>query len=219
MYLVEHAIIIVHRRKRNRMITIQLRHAAFAVLLISAAFLGLQPASTSTITTQPHGLGTIKVNVSGVAVPIQHKHFFAQPATPTSTTTTTATLSLQGSLEGRGDCEDMQIDSITGTLVIGSTTYWIIQGHGIINKHGYVQITARTALGNHKYELVLHGKLQGNNVVFNSPQSKLSSQYFLSLSGTANWVTYFTCTTTRKSESESETERESKTVTWTTESD
>jgi len=101
-----------------------------------------------------------------------------------------ASLTLSGSFSVNGNGE-MKLSGITGTLTIGGVSYQITSGSGVISGKGLVEIHA-TALkpvshGFQQFELILHGTstytpTQGT-IAFTSPQSKLASQYFLSIQG------------------------------------
>lgn len=182
--------------------TIQKHQFAPALLLLAVSLFALRPPST--VADQQHAAGTININATGQATPIKK----GKGQVPTS-----ATLILTGSAHTEGNGE-VKINDLTGSLQIGTSyfAFAILDGHGEMNKHGEVEINAKASDGNHKFELELHGNIQGNNIVFNSPESKLSSLYFLSLSGQATLSittsTTSTSTTTSKSESETETSQE-----------
>jgi hypothetical protein len=103
---------------------------------------------------------------------------------------TSASLTLSGSFSIQGNGE-IKLSGLTGTLTIGTKTFTITAGHGVISGKGTVEIqaTAMTPAGYgfEQFQLVLHGTstytpTQGT-LVFTSPQSKLASQYFLSITG------------------------------------
>ena len=75
----------------------------------------------------------------------------------------------------------LQIQNATGSLQIGSTNYIITNGHGNANKFGDIFLVGDTSPDNG--QLFLHGTLNGNNVAFTSPESRLSSLASLALSG------------------------------------
>jgi hypothetical protein len=70
-------------------------------------------------------------------------------------------------------------------LTLYGSNYTITSGNGEVNKKGTIEINAKTSDAGKKLELVLHGSNQGDNVTFDSKESKLSSLYFLSLTGKA----------------------------------
>jgi hypothetical protein len=94
--------------------------------------------------------------------------------------------------------EDIKMSDLAGTLTIGPTTYTITGGDGNISGKGEIEIHAKTSQG-HELDLVLHGIFSSSSyssyssatttqgkIVFTSPESKLASLYFLSLTGQAN---------------------------------
>lgn len=120
-----------------------------------------------------------------------------------------ASLSIAGSAlsEGDDDDDEIKLRDISGILVIGSDTYAISDGKGVLNlKNGKFEIHGKTN-GDKKLELILHGYLNGDTAIIQAPQSKLSSMYFLSMTG--GYSLSFTTTT------ETETETETVTVTET----
>jgi hypothetical protein len=106
-----------------------------------------------------------------------------------------ASISLKATVEkvswGRG-----LINVTSGTLTIGTDTFTVVRGHGIINFHSHkmvLQITLKDGAGK-----MVHLKLYGKNAHVPSPfnvgdhftvdfakhQSKLAHQWFLELSST-----------------------------------
>ena len=120
--------------------------------------------------------GTITINATGQATPLNKGK-----GSPSA-----ATLSLNGTAFEQGNGA-LSLDHLHGSLVVGSTNYTILDGQGEVNKNGDAQINAQVNDGKHRNwywnELDLHGSIQGTNATFNSPESKLSSLYFLSLTG------------------------------------
>ncbi|GEM_PF-1755286 len=78
-----------------------------------------------------------------------------------------------------------------GSLAIGdyyyaAKVYKILSGFGLYNeKNGGIVIVCVTQEegGQSTYRLILHGKMNSDGIVFEAPQSKLVSQYFLEISG------------------------------------
>lgn len=108
---------------------------------------------------------------------------------------TSASIALKATVErvsfGRGF-----LNVTSGTLTIGSHTFTVVSGHGIINFHSHkmvLQITLKDSTGK-----MVHLKLYGKNAHVPSPfnagdhftvdfarhQSKLAHQWFLELSST-----------------------------------
>ena len=106
-----------------------------------------------------------------------------------------ASISLKATVEkvsfGRG-----LLNVTSGTLTIGSDTFMVVRGHGIINFHSHkmvLQITLKDGAGK-----MVHLKLYGKNAHVPSPfnvgdhftvdftkhQSKIAHQWFLELSST-----------------------------------
>ena len=161
------------------MIAIQKHRNQLALLLVAVSFLALVPTLTSA--TQPVQLGTLEfgtiaINATGQATPLDKGKGSPSPAT----------LSLNGTANEQG-FGGLGLDHLRGFLLIGSTNYTILDGQGEVNKNGDAQINAQVNDGKHWNwhwnELDLHGSIQGTSAVFSSPQSKLSSLYFLSLTG------------------------------------
>jgi hypothetical protein len=139
-------------------------------------------APTLTSATQPVQVGTLEfgtmaINATGQATPLNEGKGSPSPAT----------LSLNGTAYEQG-FGGLRLDHLHGLLSIGSTNYTILDGQGEVNKNGDTQINAQVNGGKHwnSNELDLHGSIQGTSASFNSPESKLSSLYFLSLKGQAS---------------------------------
>jgi hypothetical protein len=124
-----------------------------------------------------------------------------------------ATLTLYGSvhLEGNGG---LKLDDLAGSLQIGISNYTIASGDGEVNKKGKIEINAKTSDAGKKLELILHGSTEGDSVVFDRKESKLSSLYFLSLKGQAI-VTMPTTSTSSTESDEDDDEHGAVTVTQT----
>ena len=149
----------------------QKRKLAFSLFLMLISVLALAPALT--FADKPQQNGTFTINATGQAIPIGGKK---------GSSSSSASLTLTGSVRS-DDGSKMKIGGATGSLVIGSDTYTLSDGQGEANKHGSIEIQSKTNGGNHKLELVLHGNIGSNGVTFTLPESKLSSLYFLFLSG------------------------------------
>jgi hypothetical protein len=116
----------------------------------------------------PSQAGIVVISVSGTATPINNG------------LSGSVNLNLTGA-GSKGTNQDLQIQNITGSLNIGSTNLTVSNGHGSVNAYGEIAIFANTSLAGN--ELFLHGMIQGNNVAFVSPQSRLSALSLLTLSG------------------------------------
>ena len=174
--------------------TLQKHKNALALMLLSVALISLVP--TLTIADAQKLTGTIGIKATGQATPIGQGK-----GTPSL-----AMLVLNGTVQSEGNGE-LKINSITGFLQIGSVNYTIASGQGQVNNGGKSEINAKTNGGKGKNELVLHGTIQGSNVAFDSHESKLSSLFFLSLTGHVT-ITMNTYSSTSKSKSEVETEHQ-----------
>jgi hypothetical protein len=158
--------------------TIQKHRNELTLLLVAVSVFALAPTLTSANQQTQFGtleFGTIAINATGQATPLNKGK-----GSPSS-----AMLSLNGTAYTQGNGE-LKLDHLKGFLLIGSTNYTILDGQGDVNNKGSTEINAQTNDGNHKNELDLHGSIQETSVAFNSPQSKLSSLYFLSLTGQAS---------------------------------
>jgi hypothetical protein len=168
-----------HSNWENRnLITIRKHRNQLALLLVAVSVLALAPTLASANPQTQFGtleFGTITINATGQATPLNKGK-----GSPSS-----AVLSLNGSAYTQGN-GGFRFDHLTGFLLVNSTNYTIVNGQGDVNNKGSTEINAKTNSGKHKNELDLHGSIQGTNVAFNSPQSKLSSLYFLSLTGQAS---------------------------------
>jgi hypothetical protein len=181
------------------------RQTAFAALLIAVSILAIQPGVTQ---ATPNQQGTVSINASGQATPIGNR----DGKDKNNGSPTSAVLTLTGN--ARFDGNNLEIGGISGSLQIGATNYTLSGGQGGGNKGGKLEIQTKTN-GRKGMELVLHGSMQGSNVVFTNPQSKLASLYFLSLSGQIT-INVNTSSTSRSSRTEDEGEGHTLTVTQTT---
>ena len=172
-------------------------------MLLTASVLALYPSMT--LEKPQQGSALISINADGQAFPIGKN----KPNSAFSS----ATLTLSGSvgMEGNGE---LKLDDLAGNLQIGISSYTITSGKGEVNKKGKIQINAKTSDGGKNLELILHGSTQGDTVVFDQKQSKLSSLYFLSLKGQAIVTMPTTSTSTTESD-EDDDDDENATVTVT----
>ena len=154
--------------------TTQKRQFGLALMLLSASVLALYP--TITLEKQQSGSALVSVKASGKA--------FQNQKGKASSTFSSATLTLYGSVQLKGDGA-LELDNLAGSLQIGLANYTITRGQGEVNKKGTIEINAKTSDAGKALELILHGSNQGDSVTFDSKQSKLSSLYFLSLTGKA----------------------------------
>jgi hypothetical protein len=183
------------------------RQIAFATLLIALSILAIQPGITLATQNQQ---GTVSINVSGQAVPIGNRNGKGK----NNGSPTNAALTLTGNAGFDGN--NLKIGGISGSLQIGATNFPLSGGQGEGNKDGKLEIQTKTN-GGKGMELVLHGSMQGSNVIFTNPQSKLASLYFLSLSGqiTINVNTSSNSTTKDEGEGQTATVTQTNTVTVT----
>jgi hypothetical protein len=154
--------------------TTQKRQYGLALVLLTASVLALYP--TMTLEKSRNGSAVVSIKADG-------KAFQNQKGKPSSTFSS-ATLTLYGSVAAKGNGE-LELDDLAGSLQIGISNYTITSGSGEVNKKGTIEINAKTSDAGKKLELILHGSNQGDNVTFDSKESKLSSLYFLSLTGKA----------------------------------
>jgi hypothetical protein len=189
--------------ERWELVKIRTGQLALAVLLVAVSVLALQPPFTQA--DQRSQLGTLALGASGLATPIGKGN---------SGSTDSATLSLNGIVYSNNGGQ-FKSGGITGWLEIGSTNYTLSDGQGEENSHGRLQIGLNANGGKHHLELILNGNMQGNDVNFTSPQSKLSDLYFLSLNGqiTLSPNSPYTYSHSNKSEREYENHNHNVTVT------
>jgi hypothetical protein len=118
-----------------------------------------------------------------------------------SSTFSSAVLTLYGSVQLKASGA-LELNDLAGSLQIGLANYTITSGKGEVNKKGTIEINAKTSDTGKKLELKLHGSTQGDNVTFDSKESKLASLYFLSLKGQA--IVTMPTTSTSMTESDDE---------------
>ena len=184
--------------------TTQKRRFGIALVLLTASILALYP--TITLEKPQQGSATISIKADGQA--------FSNAKGKPSITSSAATLTLTGSVQTK-DNGQLKLNDLAGSLQIGLAAYTITHGDGEVNKKGKIEINAKTSDADKKLELILHGNTQGDTVVFDSKESKLSSLYFLSLKGQAAVTVPTTSTTESPSETVTVTVTESGTTTET----
>jgi hypothetical protein len=173
-----------------------------ALMLLSASVLALYP--TITLEKPQQGSALVSVKADGKA--------FQNQKGKASSTFSSATLTLYGSVRLKGDGA-LELDDLAGSLQIGLANYTITSGSGEVNKKGTIEINAKTSDASKKLELKLHGSNQGDSVTFDSKESKLSSLYFLSLTGKAI-VTMPTTSTSTTWSNKDHNHNANKTGTW-----
>lgn len=155
------------------------------VLLLAASVLAVYP----TTALEKQVSGTMTIDADGQAKPFLINQNGAAKKT---TEGISATLTLSGSVRTYGNGQ-LELEGLSGTLVIDTTSYTVVSGKGQVNQRGRAHISIKTDDGNEKLGLILYGKIQGSDVefdgLFRSRESKLFSLYFLSLSGEATLTT------------------------------
>jgi hypothetical protein len=141
------------------------REYTLAILLITASLISLTPTRANPL-PQTHA---ITINATGQATRITDSGL-SGPATLTLT-----------AYAYNDSNQALQIQNATGVLQIDSANYTITNGHGNANKFGDIFIIGDTSPDTG--QLFLHGTLQGNNLAFVSPESRLASLASLALSG------------------------------------
>ncbi|HYV99956.1 MAG TPA: hypothetical protein VE862_00735 [Candidatus Acidoferrum sp.] len=148
------------------------RKYAIVLLILFASLVSTLP--TITLADQQSQLGTTTISLSGQAIPFDTGSGTGPP--------TSATLNLAGEVQRTGDNE-FNIQNLTGSLQIGSTSYTVYNGQGSASQDGTVWITATTNSNVDDHQLVLNGSVQGNALTFLAPSSRLTTQFFLALNG------------------------------------
>lgn len=143
---------------------------ALVLLLICASVLALQ-STIPTFVQAKQGLtqSLVTISVCGQAFSMENQ------------SAASVRLILTGISQDDGN--NLKIDGLDGILQIGSTNYTISTGQGELHETGTIGIRADVSDKNRNMELLLLGSNQNGNLVFDVPQSKLASQYFLYLSG------------------------------------
>ena len=154
--------------------TTQKRQFGLALMLLSASVLTLYP--TMTLEKPQNGSALVSIKADGKA--------YQNQKGKASSTFSSAVLTLYGSVQLKASGA-LELNDLAGSLQIGLANYTITSGKGEVNKKGTIEINAKTSDAGKKLELKLHGSTQGDNVTFDSKESKLSSLYFLSLKGQA----------------------------------
>jgi hypothetical protein len=170
------------------------RQFGLALVLMTASVLALYPSMTL---EKPQGSAVVSIKGSGQA--------FQNAKGKPSSAFSSAAMTLYGSVQANGRAE-LKLDDLAGSLQIGLAYYTVTSGKGEVNKKGKIEINARTSDASKKLELILHGNTDGDTVIFNLKESKLSSLYFLSLKGQAI-VTMPPSTSTTESTITAETPR------------
>src|SRR5208282_2249262 len=150
---------------------VKAKHAVVLLLLFASLF-SLMP--TVTLADQQSQPGTTTISLSGQAIPFDTGNGTGPP--------TSATLNLAGQVQRTGDSE-FNIQNLTGSLQIGSTSYTVYNGQGSASQDGTVWIVATTNSNVDDHQLVLNGSIQGNALTFLAPMSRLTTQFFLALNG------------------------------------
>ena len=140
---------------------------------MTASVLALYPSMTL---EKPQGSAVVSIKASGQA--------FQNAKGKSSSIFSSANLTLYGSVHAKGNGE-LKLGDLAGSLQIGLANYTVTSGEGEVNKKGKIEINGKTSDASKKLELILHGNTQGDSVVFDSKESKVSSLYFLSLKGQA----------------------------------
>lgn len=151
----------------------QKRQFGLALVLMTASVLALYPSMTL---EKPQGSAVVSIKASGQA--------FQNAKGKPSSIFSSATMTLYGSVQANGKGE-LKLDDLAGSLQIGLANYTVTRGEGEVNKKGKIEINAKTSDTSKKLELILHGNTDGDTVVFNLKESKLSLLHFLSLKGQA----------------------------------
>ncbi len=171
------------------------RQYTLALVLLTISLLSLQP--TPTIADKQPTQNTLSINATGQATPIRKGKGQGSLSA--------ATLALNGTAN-RDENGQLKIYQLTGTLQIGATNYAISEGNGDADNRDKLEITSQASDGSYDFELILNGNVQGNTIFFNSPESKLASTYFLTLSGQITSKTSSTDTSQSDIENEGESE-------------
>jgi hypothetical protein len=151
---------------RGSMTSTKQQHLALVLILVSVSALALQTPLSTLVHAQEQSIQSIvTINASGIAFRME------DGSSPS------ATLTLTGSSEN--DVNE-KLGDLSGVLQIGSTVYNVSNGQGEGNMQGIIEINA-DAGGDQN--LILHGTNRNGDVVFNFPESKLSTQYSLYLVG------------------------------------
>jgi len=148
------------------------RQFGLALVLLTASALALYPSMA--LDKPDKGSAVVSIKANGQA--------FQNAKGKPSSTFSSAYLTLYGSVQAKGNGQ-LKLDDLGGSLQVGLANYTTTSGEGEVNKKGKIEINAKTSDASEK--LILHGSTQGDTVVFDPKESKLSSLYFLSLKGQA----------------------------------
>ena len=176
--------------------TTKKRQFGLALVLLTASVLALYPSMT--LEKPQQGSAVVSIKADGQAFPI------GKGKNNPSSAFSSATLTLYGSVGLEGDGK-LKLDDLAGSLQIGLSNYTITSGKGEANKKGKIEINAKTSDAGKNLELILHGSTDGDAIVFDRKESKLSSLYFLSLKGQA--IVTMPTTSTSSTESDDDDER------------
>jgi hypothetical protein len=147
------------------------RNTIAAMLLLVSLFSFIPTFTSADQQTQT---GTTVISLSGQAIPFDPGNGTGQP--------TSASLELVGLAQKVGDAE-FALQNLTGFVQIGSANYTVTSGQGDVHQDGQIWITANTTSNFDDHQLVLNGGIQGNTLSFPAPSSRLSTQFFLGLTG------------------------------------
>ena len=152
------------------------RQYILTLILLSVSLLSFLPKLTWA--DQENQVGTATINLSGQAIPFDTANGVSNgtdPATP-------AKLSLTGLVQILGTGE-LTMQNLTGALEIGIANYVVSNGQGDANPGGEAIIVADTNSSVDDHQLVMNGGMQGTALNFPAPSSRLTSQFFLALTG------------------------------------
>jgi hypothetical protein len=156
--------------------TMQRRQFGLPLVLLTSSAHALYPSMTLEKSKQRYAVVSIKADG-------QAFHFGKCKNKPGNAFSST-TLIMYGSVHLGGNGA-LKLDDLVGCLQIGLSDYAITSGSGEANKKGKIEINAKTTDAGKALELILHGSTDGDAVVFDRKESRLSSLYLLSLKGQA----------------------------------
>lgn len=180
----------------------QRRQFGLPLVLLTSSAHALYPSMTLEKSKQRYAVVSIKADG-------QAFHFGKCKIKPGKAFSST-TLIMYGSIHLGGNGA-LKLDDLVGCLQIGPSDYTITSGRGDANKKGKIEINAKTTDAGKALELILHGSTDGDAVVFDRKESRLSSLYLLSLKGQA----VITMSATNTSSTESDDGEQQATVTVT----
>lgn len=148
------------------MIQTREKHLALSILVVCVSVLALQTPLSSLVHAQVIlTQSSVMLSATGIAFRIDDG------------STTSATLMLTGNMQND---QNGKLGDLSGNLQIGSITYNISNGQGEANRQGNIEIIADAG---DQQNLTLHGTNRMGDVIFEFPESELSSQYSLYLVG------------------------------------